>query len=53
MVLTFHRVLNDAELEATASLRGMIVRSRTFDDFLAYATQNLEIVDAGTWAGLD
>ena len=46
-MLTFHRVLNDAELEATASLRGMIVRSRTFDDFLAYATQNLEIVDAG------
>jgi len=47
VVLTFHRVLNDVELEATASLRGMIVRSRTFDDFLAYATQNLEIVDAG------
>jgi len=47
VVLTFHRVLNDFELEATASLRGMIVRSRTFDDFLAYATQNLEIVDAG------
>jgi peptidoglycan/xylan/chitin deacetylase (PgdA/CDA1 family) len=47
VVLTFHRVLNDVELEATASLRGMIVRSRTFDDFLAYATHNLEIVDAG------
>jgi peptidoglycan/xylan/chitin deacetylase (PgdA/CDA1 family) len=47
VVLTFHRVLNDVELEATASLRGMIVRSRTFDDFLAYAAQNLEIVDAG------
>lgn len=47
MVLTFHRVLNDIELEATASLPGMIVRSRTFDDFLAYATRNLEIVDAG------
>jgi peptidoglycan/xylan/chitin deacetylase (PgdA/CDA1 family) len=47
VVLTFHRVLNDVELEATASLPGMIVRTRTFDDFLAYATQNLEIVDAG------
>jgi peptidoglycan/xylan/chitin deacetylase (PgdA/CDA1 family) len=47
VVLTFHRVLNDAELEGTASLLGMIVRTRTFDDFLAYATENLEIVNAG------
>ena len=47
VVLTFHRVLNDAGLEGTASLIGMIVRSRTFDDFLAYAAQNLEIVNAG------
>jgi peptidoglycan/xylan/chitin deacetylase (PgdA/CDA1 family) len=46
VVLTFHRVLNDTELEATASLLGMIVRSRTFDDFLAYASKNLEIVNA-------
>jgi len=47
VVLTFHRVLNDTELEGTASLLGMIVRSRTFDDFLAYATENLEIVNVG------
>jgi peptidoglycan/xylan/chitin deacetylase (PgdA/CDA1 family) len=47
VVLTFHRVLNDVELEATASLLGMIVRSNTFDDFLAYAARDLEIVDAG------
>ena len=47
VVLTFHRVLNDAELEGTASLLGMIVRNRTFDDFLAYAARNLEIVSAG------
>jgi peptidoglycan/xylan/chitin deacetylase (PgdA/CDA1 family) len=47
VVLTFHRVLNDAELEGTASLLGMIVRSKTFDNFLAYATENLEIVNAG------
>ncbi len=47
VVLTFHRVLNDTELEGTASLLGMIVRSRTFDDFLAYASANLEIVNAG------
>jgi peptidoglycan/xylan/chitin deacetylase (PgdA/CDA1 family) len=47
VVLTFHRVLNDAELESTASLIGMIVRSRTFDDFLGYAADNLEIVNAG------
>src|SRR4051794_28305124 len=47
VVLTFHRVLNDAELEQTASLPGMIVRNRTFDDFLGYAARNLEIVSAG------
>lgn len=47
VVLTFHRVLNDAELECTASLMGMIVRSRTFDGFLAHAAENLEIVNAG------
>jgi peptidoglycan/xylan/chitin deacetylase (PgdA/CDA1 family) len=48
VVLTFHRVLNDAELEGTASLIGMIVRNCTFDDFLAYAARNLEIVSAGS-----
>lgn len=48
VVLTFHRVLNDAELEGTASLIGMIVRNRTFDDFLAYAARNLEIISAGS-----
>ena len=48
VVLTFHRVLNDADLEGTASLIGMIVRNRTFDDFLAYASRNLEIVSAGS-----
>ena len=47
VVLTFHRVLNDTELERTASLLGMIVRSRTFDSFLGYASENLEIVNAG------
>lgn len=46
MVLTFHRVLNDAELEGTASMIGMIVRNRTFDSFLAYAMKNLEVVNA-------
>src|SRR5947209_5198793 len=47
VVLTFHRVLNDADLVVTASLTGMIVRSRTFDEFLSYAATNLEIVSAG------
>jgi len=33
IVLTFHRVLTDSELQQTASLGGMIVRDRTFADF--------------------
>jgi peptidoglycan/xylan/chitin deacetylase (PgdA/CDA1 family) len=45
IVLTFHRVLTDFEVQQTASLPGMIVRSRTFSGFLKYAAQTSEFVD--------
>lgn len=45
LVLTFHRVLTDADLEQTASMLGMVVREKTFADFLAYASKNCEFVD--------
>jgi peptidoglycan/xylan/chitin deacetylase (PgdA/CDA1 family) len=47
LVLTFHRVLNDEEFDTTSSLRGIVVRQRTFEDFLHWATRNFEIVDLG------
>src|SRR5712671_2148755 len=45
IVLTFHRVLTDSELQQTASLGGMIVRNRTFAGFLKYASQRCEFVN--------
>jgi peptidoglycan/xylan/chitin deacetylase (PgdA/CDA1 family) len=45
IVLTFHRVLTDSEVQQTASLPGMIVRSSTFAGFLKYALQTSEFVD--------
>src|SRR5215831_766675 len=45
IVLTFHRVLTDSELQQTASLGGMIVRRQTFADFLKYASQSCEFAD--------
>ena len=45
IVLTFHRVLTDSEVQQTASLTGMIVRSSTFSGFLKYAAQTSEFVD--------
>src|SRR5438445_4747281 len=45
IVLTFHRVLTDSEVEQTASLPGMIVRSSTFSGFLKYASQTAEFID--------
>lgn len=45
IVLTFHRVLSDSELQQTASLGGMIVRDRTFADFLQYASQHCEFAN--------
>lgn len=45
IVLTFHRVLTDSELQQTASLGGMIVRNKTFAAFLNYASQTCEFAD--------
>jgi peptidoglycan/xylan/chitin deacetylase (PgdA/CDA1 family) len=45
IVLTFHRVLSDSELQQTASQGGMIVRNRTFADFLEYASQTCEFAN--------
>jgi peptidoglycan/xylan/chitin deacetylase (PgdA/CDA1 family) len=45
IVLTFHRVLTDSELQQTASLGGMIVRNRTFAAFLNYASQTCEFAN--------
>lgn len=45
IVLTFHRVLTDDELQHTASLGGMIVRNRTFAAFLSYASQQHEFTN--------
>jgi peptidoglycan/xylan/chitin deacetylase (PgdA/CDA1 family) len=45
IVLTFHRVLTDSELQQTASLGGMIVRNRTFTAFLKYASKTCEFTD--------
>ena len=45
IVLTFHRVLTDTELQQTASLGGIIVRNRTFAAFLNYASQHCEFAN--------
>src|SRR6185312_6866483 len=45
IVLTFHRVLTDSELQQTASLGGMIVRHQTFAAFLNYASQHCEVAN--------
>jgi peptidoglycan/xylan/chitin deacetylase (PgdA/CDA1 family) len=45
IVLTFHRVLTDSELQQTASMGGMIVRHRTFAAFLNYASQHCEFAN--------
>ncbi len=53
VVLTFHRVLTDEELQLTASLPGMIVRRETFDDFLQYAAEKcdlIQVADEPVWA---
>jgi peptidoglycan/xylan/chitin deacetylase (PgdA/CDA1 family) len=45
IVLTFHRVLSDSELQQTASQGGMIVRDKTFAYFLQYASQHCEFAN--------
>ncbi|MGH9702011.1 MAG: polysaccharide deacetylase family protein [Candidatus Acidiferrales bacterium] len=44
LVLTFHRVLDDAEFATTFSPQGMLVRRRTFEGFLKYAAENCHIL---------
>jgi peptidoglycan/xylan/chitin deacetylase (PgdA/CDA1 family) len=45
LVLTFHRVLADADLEHTASMPGMVVRQQTFSRFLEHAAETCRFVD--------
>jgi peptidoglycan/xylan/chitin deacetylase (PgdA/CDA1 family) len=45
IVLTFHRVLTDQELQQTASLGGMLVRNRTFAGLLKYASEKCEFAN--------
>src|SRR5690242_14860243 len=47
VVLTLHRVLPDDEFARTSSLPGIVVRHRTFERFIAWASRQCEIVDLG------
>jgi peptidoglycan/xylan/chitin deacetylase (PgdA/CDA1 family) len=45
IVLTFHRVLNDAEFRRTCSLPGIVVRRQTFEILAGYVARKYEAVD--------
>jgi peptidoglycan/xylan/chitin deacetylase (PgdA/CDA1 family) len=45
IVLTFHRVFTESEMQQTASLAGMIVRRESFAGFLKYAAEACQFVD--------
>jgi peptidoglycan/xylan/chitin deacetylase (PgdA/CDA1 family) len=45
VVLMLHRVLDDDEFNATHSLRGIIVRKKTFEQLAAYVAQTCKPVD--------
>jgi peptidoglycan/xylan/chitin deacetylase (PgdA/CDA1 family) len=47
MVLTFHRVLNDAEFQHTCSLPGIVIRRRTFEKLAGYVAEKYQAVDFG------
>jgi peptidoglycan/xylan/chitin deacetylase (PgdA/CDA1 family) len=47
VVLTLHRIVDDAEFAASSSLPGILIRDRTFDQFLAWASRTCEIADLG------
>ena len=47
VVLTLHRIVDDAEFAASSSLPGILIRDRTFDQFLAWASRKCEIADLG------
>ena len=44
-VLTFHRVLNDAEFQRTCSLPGIVIRRRTFERLAGYVAGKYAPVD--------
>jgi peptidoglycan/xylan/chitin deacetylase (PgdA/CDA1 family) len=48
VVLTFHRVLDDASLHVANSLPGIVVREKTFRDLLQYIVREFEVVDLET-----
>ena len=45
MVLTFHRVLNNAEFQHTCSLPGIVIRRCTFERLAGYVAERYEAVD--------
>jgi peptidoglycan/xylan/chitin deacetylase (PgdA/CDA1 family) len=47
IVLTLHRVLDDAGFSATDSHPGTVVRQRTFERLAAYAAERYEAIDVG------
>jgi len=47
LVLTLHRVLDEADFSATNSPPGMVVRKRTFQDLLRYLQEHCEVVSIG------
>jgi peptidoglycan/xylan/chitin deacetylase (PgdA/CDA1 family) len=45
VVLTFHRVLSDAEMRHTCSLPGIVTREQTFEKLVAYVAAEYQTVD--------
>jgi peptidoglycan/xylan/chitin deacetylase (PgdA/CDA1 family) len=45
IVLTLHRVLEDADFQQTNSLTGILMHRRTFERLAAYAARRFDIVD--------
>jgi peptidoglycan/xylan/chitin deacetylase (PgdA/CDA1 family) len=45
VVLTFHRVLTDAEFRRTCSLPGIVIRRQTFENLAGYIARKCEAVD--------
>ena len=45
IVLTFHRVLNDAECQRTCSLAGIVIRRRTFESLAGFVAGECQAVD--------
>jgi peptidoglycan/xylan/chitin deacetylase (PgdA/CDA1 family) len=54
VVLTLHRVLEDLEFDRSDSPQGMVVRCRTFEQFLLYIKENFDLIalsgDSPTWS---